>query len=163
MRTLYHLALSPQSRLIRLVLGEKRMEVHLRAEPVWERRDEFLAINPAGEVPVLVEDDGSTVAGSQAIAEYLEECDTAVPLLPGATANSATPFGVEASNRYSVAPLPGRTKRASPSSVQPSVKRYTSSRSSTLRMTATRVHCRCGADRAEQRRERSLCSVVCRF
>ncbi|MFX4220293.1 MAG: glutathione S-transferase family protein [Thalassobaculum sp.] len=89
MRTLYHLALSPQSRLIRLVLGEKRMEVHLRAEPVWDRRDEFLAINPAGEVPVLVEDDGSTIAGAQAIAEYLEECDDTVPLLPGPVSDRA--------------------------------------------------------------------------
>src|SRR3546814_2841911 len=57
MRTLFHLALSPQSRLVRLVFGEKRMEAHLRAEPIWDRREDFLAINPAGEVPVMVEED----------------------------------------------------------------------------------------------------------
>lgn len=89
MRTLYHLALSPQSRLIRLVLGEKRMEVHLRAEPVWERREEFLAINPAGEVPVLVEDDGTTIAGATAIAEYLEETNPEPELIAGNPAERA--------------------------------------------------------------------------
>lgn len=89
MRTLYHLALSPQSRLIRLVLGEKRMEVHLRAEPVWERREEFLAINPAGEVPVLVEDDGTTIAGATAIAEYLEETNPEPELIAGDPAERA--------------------------------------------------------------------------
>ncbi|NQW08633.1 MAG: glutathione S-transferase family protein [Alphaproteobacteria bacterium] len=89
MRTLYHLALSPQSRLIRLVLGEKRLEVHLRAEPVWERREEFLAINPAGEVPVLVEDDGTTIAGATAIAEYLEETATDPALISGEPAERA--------------------------------------------------------------------------
>ena len=89
MRTLYHLAMSAPSRMIRLVLGEKRMEVHLRAEPVWERRTEFLAINPSGEVPVLVEDDGSTIAGAGPIAEYLEEASSEVPLLPGDAADRA--------------------------------------------------------------------------
>lgn len=89
MRTLYHLALSPQSRLIRLALGEKRMEVHLRAEPVWERREEFLAINPAGEVPVLIEDDGTTIAGATAIAEYLEEIAADPPLISGEPAERA--------------------------------------------------------------------------
>lgn len=82
MRTLYHLALSAQSRMIRIVLGEKRIEAHLKAEQVWDRRAEFLAINPAGEVPVLVEDDGTTVAHSTAIAEYLEETHPDPPLLP---------------------------------------------------------------------------------
>ena len=58
MRTLYHLALTAKSRKVRVVLAEKRLEVHLKAEPVWDRREEFLALNPAGEVPVLIEDDG---------------------------------------------------------------------------------------------------------
>ncbi len=89
MRTLYHLALSAPSRLIRLALAEKRLEVHLKPEPVWERRAEFLAINPSGEVPVLVEDDGSTIAGATAIAEYLEETAPDVPLLPGDAADRA--------------------------------------------------------------------------
>lgn len=90
MRTLYHLVLSPQSRFVRAVLGEKGMEAHLVAEPVWDRREAFLAINPAGEVPVLVEDDGTTVSGSLAICEYLEEIGAGEPnLMPGNAATRA--------------------------------------------------------------------------
>ena len=35
----------------------------MRVENVWERRHEFLALNPAGEVPVLVEPDGTALSG----------------------------------------------------------------------------------------------------
>ena len=54
MLTLYHLFLSSHSRKIRIVLREKGLEFELKAEKTWERRPEFLALNPAGEVPVLV-------------------------------------------------------------------------------------------------------------
>ena len=73
MRTLYHLWLDPFCRKVRLVLYEKGLEVELRSEKVWERRDGFLALNPAGEVPVLVEPDGAAVCGSLAISEFLDE------------------------------------------------------------------------------------------
>ena len=73
MRTLYHLWLSPFSRKIRIVLAEKGLPFDLVLEKVWERRDEFLALNPAGEVPVLVDVDGTVLADSQAIAEYIDE------------------------------------------------------------------------------------------
>jgi glutathione S-transferase len=72
MRTLYHLPLDPGSRMIRIILGEKRLEVRLKTEQVWERRESFLALNPAGEVPVLVEEDGTSVAGAPVVAEYLD-------------------------------------------------------------------------------------------
>ena len=73
MRVLYHLWLSAFSRTIRVVLKEKNLEFTLKAEKVWERRPEFLALNPAGEVPVLIEPDGSVVAGMPVIAEFLDE------------------------------------------------------------------------------------------
>jgi glutathione S-transferase len=73
MRVLYHLWLSPFSRTIRIVLKEKNLEFTLKAEKIWERRPEFLALNPAGEVPVLIEPDGSVVAGMPTIAEFLDE------------------------------------------------------------------------------------------
>ena len=41
MRTLYHLALSPFSRKVRLVLAEKRLAFDLRQEKVWERRTDY--------------------------------------------------------------------------------------------------------------------------
>jgi glutathione S-transferase len=73
MRTLYHTWLNPFSRKVRVVLKEKGLDFALRVENEWERRDAFLALNPAGEVPVL-DDDGAIVADSGAICEYLEEC-----------------------------------------------------------------------------------------
>jgi glutathione S-transferase len=73
MRLLYHLPLSPASRKIRIVLKEKNLEFTMQTEKVWERREEFLALNPAGEVPVLIEVDGAVLADSGAIAEFLDE------------------------------------------------------------------------------------------
>ena len=73
MRVLYHLWLSPFSRTIRVVLKEKSLDFTLKAEKVWERRPEFLALNPAGEVPVLLEPDGTVLADARAIAEFLDE------------------------------------------------------------------------------------------
>ncbi|MFP6711010.1 MAG: glutathione S-transferase family protein [Rhodospirillales bacterium] len=73
MRTLYHLWLSPFSRKVRLVLAEKDLDFHMEVEQTWERRREFLALNPTGEVPVLVEPDNTVLADSMAICEYLEE------------------------------------------------------------------------------------------
>lgn len=73
MRTLYHLWLHPFSRKVRITLAEKNLDFEERIEKIWERRTEFLAMNPAGDVPVLVEKDGTTLANSQVICEYLEE------------------------------------------------------------------------------------------
>ncbi len=73
MRTLYHLWLDPHARKVRIVLAEKKLEFQMVVEQVWERRREFLALNPAGEVPVLVEPDNTVLADSAAICEYLEE------------------------------------------------------------------------------------------
>ncbi len=83
MRALYHLWLDPASRKVRLVLGEKGLDCALTIEKVWERRPEFLALNPAGEVPVLIEDGGAVLAGCTAICEYLDEVHPDPPLMPG--------------------------------------------------------------------------------
>lgn len=81
MRVLYHLPLSPFSRKVRLALGEKRLPFELRLEKVWERRPEFLALNPACQVPVLMEESGLAVPDSAVICDYLEETYREVPLL----------------------------------------------------------------------------------
>ena len=73
MRTLYHLWLSPFCRKVRVVLGEKKIDVVLKVENTWERRRDFLALNPAGEVPVLVEANGTALSGSDVICEFLDE------------------------------------------------------------------------------------------
>ncbi len=81
MRTLFHLWLHPFSRKVRIVLAEKGLEFDLRLEKVWERRTEFLALNPAGDVPVMIEPDGTTIANSWVICEYLDEVYPEVNLL----------------------------------------------------------------------------------
>ena len=73
MRILYHLPLSPFARKVRLALAEKRIPFELRVERVWERRPEFLELNPACQVPVLQEPNGLAIADSAAICEYLDE------------------------------------------------------------------------------------------
>jgi len=73
MRLLYHLWLSPACRKIRIVLAEKGLDFTMKVERVWERRPEFLALNPAGDVPVLIEPDGTVLADVGAIAEFLDE------------------------------------------------------------------------------------------
>jgi glutathione S-transferase len=73
MRSLYHLPLCPFSRAARLALAEKRLDFHLIEEPVWQARPQFLRLNPAGNLPVLVEDGELCVVSSLAIGEYLEE------------------------------------------------------------------------------------------
>jgi glutathione S-transferase len=73
MHTLTHFRLCPFSRAIRLALGELDMEVELVEERPWEWRPEFLALNPAGELPVLQLEDGPTLCGAYAISEYLGE------------------------------------------------------------------------------------------
>jgi glutathione S-transferase len=83
MRKLYHHFLSPVCRKVRIVLGEKQLELDLIAEPVWDRRHDFLLLNPAGTVPVLCEEDGAVLADSTAICEYLDETYPDRPLLPG--------------------------------------------------------------------------------
>lgn len=81
MRILYQLWLSPFCRKVRIVLNEKKIDFEMRVENVWERRDAFLVLNPAGEVPVLVESDNTAISGSDVICEFLEEIKPEVPLL----------------------------------------------------------------------------------
>ncbi|MCC6949283.1 MAG: glutathione S-transferase family protein [Bradyrhizobiaceae bacterium] len=69
---LIHHRLCPHSRFIRVALAEYGIAPELVDEPVWERREEFLAVNPAGTTPVLI-DDGITVPGAMVIAEYIDE------------------------------------------------------------------------------------------
>jgi glutathione S-transferase len=73
MLTLFHHPICPQSRFVRLVLEEYGLPVRLVEEHVWERREEFLTLNPAGTTPVLVEEGAPPVPGAAGIAEYIDE------------------------------------------------------------------------------------------
>jgi glutathione S-transferase len=89
MHTLYHQPFSPFSRKIRVILAEKKLPFDLIVEPVWQRRQAFLAMNPAGQVPVLINSKNQVIADSNVIAEYLEETEASPNLLPFDTAGRA--------------------------------------------------------------------------
>lgn len=80
MRTLYHQWICPFSRQVRVALGEKKLTFEMVNEKIWEPREEFLALNPAGEVPVLIEPNGAVLADATAICEYLDEIQPDPPL-----------------------------------------------------------------------------------
>jgi glutathione S-transferase len=81
MRYLHHLPLSPYSRKVRLVLAEKRLPFELKLEKCWERRPDYLELNPAGTVPTLIEENGLVIPDSGVICEYLEEAYPDTPLM----------------------------------------------------------------------------------
>ena len=71
MHTLTQFRLCPRSRSIRLALAEVGLEAELADERPWEWRPAFLALNPAGELPVLKLETGPVLCGTYAISEYL--------------------------------------------------------------------------------------------
>ncbi len=73
MPTLFHHSFCPHSRFVRLALGEYALEVRLIEERTWERRSDFLVLNPVGTTPVLVDEGHPPVPGAAIVAEYLDE------------------------------------------------------------------------------------------
>jgi len=73
MSTLFHHPFCPHSRFVRLALGEYGVSVRLIEERTWERRRDYLILNPAGTTPVLVEEGHPPVPGAAIIGEYLDE------------------------------------------------------------------------------------------
>ncbi len=73
MLKLIQFRLCPLSRSVRLALAELDVPFELIDERPWEYRAQFLALNPAGDLPVLQLEDGPVVCGHYAITEYLAE------------------------------------------------------------------------------------------
>ena len=80
-RTLYHFSLCPFSRKVRLALYEKGIPFGLVHELPWQRREGLLKLNPIGDLPVLVEPDGTVLTQHNAICEYLNELSPVANLL----------------------------------------------------------------------------------
>ena len=72
-RTLYYHPLSNFSRKIRILLAEKNLDCELKEINLTNKPPEFLKISPIGQVPVFVDEDGTTIWDSTLIAEYLDE------------------------------------------------------------------------------------------
>ncbi len=62
-------------------MAEKRLPFELRVEKTWERREQYLEIQPAGTVPTLIEDNGLAIPDSSVICEYLDEAYPDTPLM----------------------------------------------------------------------------------
>lgn len=73
MLKLYHHPMSAASRYIRLVLSEYELSANFAEEKLWQRREEFLILNPAATLPVLLDDEEQPICGPMAIGEYLDE------------------------------------------------------------------------------------------
>lgn len=96
MQKLTHFRLCPHSRSVRIALAEIGVEVAVAEEQPWQWRPAFLALNPAGELPVLEIENGPALCGSYAISEYLAESHRPLPkgsrtvsLLPGSAEDRA--------------------------------------------------------------------------
>jgi glutathione S-transferase len=84
MPKLLHFVLDPYSRRARMALAEYGELVQLSDERPWAPSSTAIELNPSGLMPIMVEDTGLAICGSEALTEYLEETRGAVKtLLPG--------------------------------------------------------------------------------
>lgn len=75
MNILYYHSVCPKSRFVRMLLTEFNIKFELKIEDYWLERENFLKINPSGELPVLVIKDEAgknhILTGMYAITEYI--------------------------------------------------------------------------------------------
>ncbi|MEM1287527.1 MAG: glutathione S-transferase family protein [Pseudomonadota bacterium] len=88
--TLYYQPLDTASRFVRLVMAEFGIKQELQIERVWQRRKEFVALNPAATIPVL-QLDTAVLVGTNPILGFVCEArtDGGAPLLPSDPADRA--------------------------------------------------------------------------
>lgn len=81
---LYLNATSPYARLVRIVLIEKGLAdaVTLKWCDPWADDPALLKANPAGRIPALVTEEGTTLSESMLIAIYLDSAYPEKPVLP---------------------------------------------------------------------------------
>lgn len=77
-------SIGPNPRVVKMFMAEKGLEIEriavdLRAGE--NRREPYLAVNPAGQTPALQLESGAVVAEVTAICEYLEEVTPHPPLI----------------------------------------------------------------------------------
>ncbi|MBS0539853.1 MAG: glutathione S-transferase family protein [Proteobacteria bacterium] len=79
----------PNPRMVRMFMAEKGFEIPNKVEVDLlageNRKEAFLKINPAGQLPALELDDGTVLAEITAICEYVDEIKKDTPSLVGAT------------------------------------------------------------------------------
>ena len=75
MITLYHYYLCSSSRYIRLILEEHKISYVIQLENYWKPQKDFLKLNPAGHLPVLVNEENFPVVGANACIEYVKDLE----------------------------------------------------------------------------------------
>src|SRR5690606_31002526 len=73
MLQLLHHKLDPSCRLIRLMLAEYGVGVSLVETSPWRRDPDFLAINPAASVPVMLDEPFPPIIGVLAAISHIED------------------------------------------------------------------------------------------
>lgn len=73
MPVLYYHPMSTASRFVRLIFAEYGFQAELVEEQPWEKRKDFIALNPAGTLPVYVDDNMRTLCGATIISEFMDE------------------------------------------------------------------------------------------
>jgi glutathione S-transferase len=88
---LYDVAASPNCRKVRVIARELGLPLELWAiDFARAKQPEYLAQNPAGKVPTLVDDDGFVLRESGALLVYLAERKPELGLWPGAARSAPT-------------------------------------------------------------------------
>ena len=78
---LIHHSVSPHCRKLRISMSEKKVLFGLKEETPWNLSADVYKLNPAGELPIFI-NDGHIISGHYPISEYLEEVIKENPLLP---------------------------------------------------------------------------------
>ncbi len=73
MYTLHHYYLCPSSRFVRIILEEYKIQYIVKLENYWNAQKEFLKINPAGHLPVLINEENFPIIGANACLEYFKD------------------------------------------------------------------------------------------
>ena len=81
------------------------LPVHLVRNGGAQNGEAFLALNPEGLVPAMVDDDGAVLTQSLAMLEYIEERHPTPPLLPVAAADRAWTRALAAQVACEIHPL----------------------------------------------------------
>ncbi len=93
MRQLLHMPLDPASRMVRVLLAEKGLPAELVETRHWDDEGALMRANPAGTIPVLIDEPptGGTLCVSPAISiiEYLEDAYPTSPIYPTTSAARA--------------------------------------------------------------------------
>lgn len=95
MRRLLHMPLDPASRMVRIALAEKGLPAEFEETRPWEAGERITGLNPAGTIPVLVDEargGGECACAPASVAiEYIEERYPSPALFPtGAEARAET-------------------------------------------------------------------------